>query len=427
MRVHNPPPINKAVSTDARSNWAATNQKYEAAAKFRDALAALSRADHDQSIVLDDHSFLDVVTVVTGGGRAVVVRFRVRHGRIVGRTVHLVDRSLDETSAEVFDAVLPDAYTDRRDVPPVVVTDEETAQSQWAPEFLGSLRGKRVTLSVPQRGKRVRMLDMAKRDAQSVLARDSLRREADHNVRSRALQELGEALGLEQPPFRIECFDMSHLQGTNYVGSMVVFEDAMSKKADYRHFNVKEILGNDDAGAMEEVVRRRLQYWTEEQSTSKFKRANLIIIDGGLPQLHAAEKAARSLGLTGQVEFVALAKREELLYRPGRPDPIALDRGSESLYLVQRIRDEAHRFAITFHRSKRAKSMIATILDGVPGLGPKRRDRLMLEMGSLDTLRAATLDELTALPWLPADVAQSLYDHLRAPVEPQLRRKRDDD
>jgi len=410
-----------------RMNWAATNQKYEAAAKFRDALAALSRADHDQSIVLDDHSFLDVVTVVTGGGRAVVVRFRVRHGRIVGRTVHLVDRSLDETSAEVFDAVLPDAYTDRRDVPPVVVTDEETAQSQWAPEFLGSLRGKRVTLSVPQRGKRVRMLDMAKRDAQSVLARDSLRREADHNVRSRALQELGEALGLEQPPFRIECFDMSHLQGTNYVGSMVVFEDAMSKKADYRHFNVKEILGNDDAGAMEEVVRRRLQYWTEEQSTSKFKRANLIIIDGGLPQLHAAEKAARSLGLTGQVEFVALAKREELLYRPGRPDPIALDRGSESLYLVQRIRDEAHRFAITFHRSKRAKSMIATILDGVPGLGPKRRDRLMLEMGSLDTLRAATLDELTALPWLPADVAQSLYDHLRAPVEPQLRRKRDDD
>ena len=410
-----------------RMNWAATNQKYEAAAKFRDALAALSRADHDQSIVLDDHSFLDVVTVVTGGGRAVVLRFRVRHGRIVGRTVNLVDRSLDETSAEVFDAILPDAYTDRRDVPPVVVTDEKTAQSQWAHEFLGSLRGKRVTLSVPQRGKRVRMLDMATRDAQSVLARDSLRREADHNVRSRALQELGEALGLEQPPFRIECFDMSHLQGTNYVGSMVVFEDAMSKNADYRHYNVKEILGNDDAGAMEEVVRRRLQYWTEEQSTSKFNRANLIIIDGGLPQLHAAEKAARSLGLTGQVEFVALAKREELLYRPGRPDPIVLDRGSESLYLVQRIRDEAHRFAITFHRSKRAKSMIATILDGVPGLGPKRRDRLMLEMGSLDTLRAATLDELMALPWLPVDVAQSLYDHLRAPVEPQLRRKRDDD
>ncbi len=410
-----------------RMEWAATNQKYEAAAKFRDALAALSRADHDQSIVLDDHSFLDVVTVVTGGGRAVVVRFRVRHGRIVGRTVHLVDRSLDESSAEVFDAVLPDAYSDPSDVPPVIVTDEETASSVWAPEFLGSLRGKRVTLSVPQRGKRVRMLDMAKRDAQAVLARDSLRREADHNVRSRALQELGEALGLDQPPFRIECFDMSHLQGTNYVGSMVVFEDAMAKKADYRHFNVKEILGNDDAGAMEEVVRRRLQYWTEEQSTSKFKRANLIIIDGGLPQLHAAQKAARSLGLSDQVEFVALAKREELLYRPGRPDPIALERGSESLYLVQRIRDEAHRFAITFHRSKRAKSMIATILDGVPGLGPKRRDRLMLEMGSLDTLRAATLEELTALPWLPAEVAQSLYDHLRAPVEPQLRRKRDDD
>jgi excinuclease ABC subunit C len=271
------------------------------------------------------------------------------------------------------------------------------------------------------------MLEMATRDANSILQRDSLRREADHNVRSRALQEMGAALGLEQPPFRIECFDMSHLQGTNYVGSMVVFEDALSKKSEYRHFNVKEILGNDDAGAMQEVVRRRLQYWNDEQGTSNFRRANLIIIDGGLPQLHAAQKAAASLGLTGQVEFVALAKREELLYRPGWPEPVALERGSESLYLVQRIRDEAHRFAITFHRSKRGKSMVATVLDGVPGLGPKRRDRLMLEMGSLDNLRAATLDELEALAWLPHDVARSIYDHLRAPVEPQLRRMRDDD
>jgi excinuclease ABC subunit C len=220
---------------------------------------------------------------------------------------------------------------------------------------------------------------------------------------------------------------MSHLQGTNYVGSMVVFEDALAKKADYRHFNVKEVFGNDDAGAMQEVVRRRLGYWNEEQAQSKFRRANLIIIDGGLPQLHAAEKAAASLGLSGKVEFVALAKREELLYRPGSSTPIALDRGSESLYLVQRIRDEAHRFAISFHRSKRAKSMVATLLDGVDGLGPKRRERLMLQLGSLENLRAATLDELTTLEWLPDVVAQNIYDRLRAPSAPRLAKGTKDD
>jgi excinuclease ABC subunit C len=175
------------------------------------------------------------------------------------------------------------------------------------------------------------------------------------------------------------------------------------------------------------VVRRRLSYWNEEQSQSKFRRANLIIIDGGLPQLHAAEKAAASLRLSGQVEFVALAKREELLYRPGSSTPIALDRGSECLYLVQRIRDEAHRFAISFHRSKRAKSMVATLLDGVDGLGPKRRERLMLQLGSLENLRAATLDELTTLEWLPDVVAQNIYDRLRAPSAPRLAKGTKDD
>jgi excinuclease ABC subunit C len=200
---------------------------------------------------------------------------------------------------------------------------------------------------------------------------------------------------------------------------MVVFEDALPIKTDYRHFNVKEVLGNDDVGAMEEVVRRRLMHWEEQQSNSKFRRADLIIIDGGLPQLHAAEKAAKSLGLKGLVEFTALAKREELLYRPGSSVPIALERGSESLYLVQRIRDEAHRFAITFHRSKRGKSMVASSLEGVEGLGPARRERLLGVFGSLNALRQATFDELDALAWLPSDVATRLYDHLQAPTAPK--------
>jgi len=399
---------------------AASQQHYEAAAKARDGLEALERAASDQSIVLDDHSNLDVIAIATQGGRAALVRFRVRHGRIIGRTVHLIDRSMDEDDAEILETALPELYDDPSLVPPVIVTSDVAATSQVTRDFLVRRRGRPVEVVCPQRGRRRRVLELARHDADAVIDRDSLRRQSDHNVRSRALQEIGAALGLAQPPFRIECFDMSHLQGTNYVGSMVVFEDALPKKSDYRHFNVKEILGNDDAGAMHEVVRRRLAYWHEEQAQSKFRRANLIIIDGGLPQLHAAEKAAASLGLASEVEFVALAKREELLYRPGSSVPIALERGSESLYLVQRIRDEAHRFAISFHRSKRAKSMVATLLDGVDGLGPKRRERLMLQMGSLDNLRSASIEELKAFAWLPDDVAQNIYDRLRAPSAPRL-------
>ncbi|MFZ1063583.1 MAG: excinuclease ABC subunit UvrC [Acidimicrobiales bacterium] len=401
-----------------RMNDAAQLKHYEAAAKARDALEALDRAARDQSVVLDDHSDLDVIAVDTEGGRAAVVRFRVRHGRIIGRTVHLVDRSMDEDDTQIIEVVLPELYVDASDVPPVVVVASAASASSLTGAYLSGLRGRPVEVVAPRRGRRRRVLELATNDARSVIGRDSLRRQSDHNVRSRALQELGEALGLDQPPFRIECFDMSHLQGTNYVGSMVVFEDAIAKKADYRHFNVKEIIGNDDVGAMQEVVRRRLSHLDENQSTTKFRRPDLIIIDGGLPQLHAAQKAADQVGVTS-LELAALAKREELLFRPGSSTPIALERGSESLYLVQRIRDEAHRFAITFHRSKRAKSMVASSLEGVAGLGPARRERLMNEFGSLDALRQASIEELEGLGWLPQVVAKNIYDHLRAPSVPR--------
>jgi excinuclease ABC subunit C len=398
---------------------ASLKKHYEAAAKARDGLAALERAASAQSIVLDDHSNLDVIALASEGSRAAVVRFRVRFGRIVGRTVHLVDRSMDEDDREILENAMTEMYLDASSVPGVVVVERQSLATPLVVAYLSDVRGKAVQVLAAQRGKRRRVVELAVHDAQAVINRDSLRRQADHNVRSRALQELGAALSLEQPPYRVECFDMSHLQGTNYVGSMVVFEDALPVKNDYRHFNVKEILGNDDVGAMEEVVRRRLSHWEEHQGTSKFRHPDLIIIDGGLPQLHAAEKAARSLELTGLVEFVALAKREELLFRPGSSSPIALERGSESLYLVQRIRDEAHRFAITFHRSKRGRSMVSSSLEGVEGLGPARRDRLLAQFGSLNALRQATLDELDALAWLPGDVATRLYDHLQAPSSPR--------
>ncbi len=406
---------------------ASEKKHYEAAAKARDGLEALERAASVQNVVLDDHSNLDVLAVASDGGRAAVVRFRVRFGRVIGRSVHLIDRSMDESDAEILEGLLTDLYADAESVPPVVLVADDSSATPLMRQYLSGLRARPVEVAVPKRGKRRRALELATHDAHSVIDRDSLRRQSDHNVRARALQELGAALALVQPPFRIECFDMSHLQGTNYVGSMVVFEDGLAKKSDYRHFNVKEVLGNDDVGAMEEVVRRRLGYWADEQKVTKFRRADLIIIDGGLPQLHAAQKAAATLGLTDQVEFAALAKREELLYRPGSSAPIALERGSESLYLVQRVRDEAHRFAISFHRSKRGKSMVASSLSGVDGLGPARRERLLTAFGSLDALRHATLDELEALAWLPGGVARRLYDHLQAPAQPKPAKGSDDE
>lgn len=405
---------------EAQMSEAAKKRHYEAAAKARDGLSALERAASSQNVVLDDHSNLDAIAVATDGGRAAVARFRVRFGRVIGRTVHLIDRSLDESDAEIIESLLPDLYLDSSDVPPIVLMAIPGGTTSLIEAFLKELRRASVEVVVPQRGKRRRLVEWALDDARSLIARDSIRRQSDHNVRSRALSELGTALGLGQPPYRIECFDMSHLQGTNYVGSMVVFEDAMARKSEYRHFNVRESLGNDDVGAMREVVRRRLAYWKDDQATSKFSRADLLIIDGGLPQLHAAQKAAADVGLGDSIEFVALAKREELLYRPGSSTPIALDRGSESLYLVQRIRDEAHRFAISFHRSKRGRSMVETSLAGIAGIGPARRERLMTEFGSVDALRRASLDELRTLKWLPAELAQTLYDHLQAPSAPRL-------
>jgi excinuclease ABC subunit C len=392
---------------------ASRNQHYEAAAKARDGLAALERAARIQSVVLDDRSSLDVLAMASEGSRSALVRFRVRFGRVVGRTVHLVDRSMDESDSEILESALTHLYGESESVPATVVVERSSFVSSLSVQYLCNRRAGPVRVHVAQRGKRRRVLDMASRDAAAVIQRDSLRRQSDHNVRSRALQELGQALSLREPPYRIECFDMSHLQGTDYVGSMVVFEDALALKRDYRHFTIKEVLGNDDVGAMHEVLLRRLSHWSETATPSKFRRADLIVIDGGPAQLHAAQAAARALGLEECVEFVALAKREELLYRPGRSTPVALERGSESLYLVQRIRDEAHRFAISFHRSKRGKSMIASTLEGVRGLGPTRRERLVLEFGSLRALRQASLEELRAVTWLPEDVARRLYDHLQ--------------
>ena len=234
------------------------------------------------------------------------------------------------------------------------------------------------------------------------------------------MTELQSALSLREAPLRIECYDMSHLQGTDYVGSMVVLEDGLAKRSDYRRFTVKSVPGNDDYAAMEEVLTRRLTALKEAPPVPEggrprrfAYRPNLLLVDGGKGQLHVAERVVRELGLDGEIELAALAKQFEEVYRPGSPDPVRLRRGSDALYLLQRVRDEAHRFAITFHRERRGKRMTRSILDDIPGLGPTRQGPLVKELGGVNAVRAATLEQLQALSWLPDAVGLAVYDGVR--------------
>lgn len=398
---------------------ASREKRYEDAARARDSLRALEIAGTDQHVVLDAKSEIDLIGVSRSGNRAVVTAVQVRSGRVLGRDSALFDIDAESTDSDVIEMYCATRYTDPNRIPSQLVFDAPADTHELVAALLGKLRKGAVRAQGPRGDRQRSLLRSACEDGESVLRRDSLRRTADHNVRSQALIEIGRALGLAAPPYRIECFDMSHLQGTNYVGSMVVATDGLPAKSFYRHFNVKSVWGNDDAGAMREVLSRRLRYLMDDEAGSKFPRPDLIVIDGGVPQLHAAVAAAKEIGVSG-LEFVALAKREELLYRPGVDNPIRLERGSEALYLLQRIRDEAHRFAITFHRSKRGSAMVTSLLEGVPGLGSTRQEKLMDHFGSIKSIRAASLDTLLAISWLPDDVGRALYDHLHQEHRPRL-------
>jgi excinuclease ABC subunit C len=404
-----------ALSRDlaARMRAAAADRDYETAARLRDSLAHVERASDTQQILLSDRDDLDAVGVATDGLQACVVRLEIRRGRVVGRASLSADLVEELDDSALRTRFLGDLYGEDHPPPKEVVIDVLPDDAQSVTSWLAAMRGGPVRMASPASGKRRGVIDLASTNAEEDLRRRGLRRAADHNARSRALVELQEALGLECPPFRIECYDMSHLQGSSYVGSMVVFEDALPAKASYRHFSIKTIRGNDDVGAMQEVLDRRLSHWRREGGTDRFGRnPDLLLIDGGLGQLHAVESVVERHGLTGSVEIASLAKRMEEVFRPGSSTPVLLPRASEALYLLQRIRDEAHRFAISFHRSTRGRAMTASLLDGVEGLGAARRERLLETFGSVGAIREAPLDELLALSWLPSDVARRVHSRL---------------
>ncbi len=295
-------------------------------------------------------------------------------------------------------------------------------------EWLTMLRGSRVQIRTPQRGDKRELLETVTRNAKEEFTRHRLRRASDHNTRSRALTELQHHLDLPEAPLRIECYDMAHIQGTDYVGSMVVLEDGLPNKREYRRFKIRDVPGNDDYAAMAEVVRRRLTAYLAERDRPINERGDkpgrfayppqLLLVDGGKGQLSAAKRVIDELELTDEIPVAGLAKRFEEVFIPGRSDPVEIPRGSEALFMLQRVRDEAHRFANTFHGERRSKRMTTSSLDGIPGLGETRKKKLIAAMGGVNAVKRASLDELRAHSFLPDAVAVAIHDRFHPSIAP---------
>jgi excinuclease ABC subunit C len=412
---------------EAEMREAATELEFERAARLRDRLGAVRRASEKQQMVVEKNEDVDVVGLADDELEAAVQVFFVRKGRVLGRKGFVVDKTEDLSEGELVDRILEGLYAE---VPPLgfpkqVLVPVPSADPDLYEEWLEHQRGSRVTIRVPQRGAKRELMAMVTRNAEEELTRHRLRRSADHNTRARALNELQEYLELPEAPLRIECYDMSHIQGSDYVGSMVVLEDGLPKKSEYRRFKIRSGQGNDDFAAMEEVLTRRLTAYLDEREKPVADRGarfsyppQLLLVDGGKGQLGVAVRVLESLGLEEEIPVASLAKQFEEVYRPGRSAPVRVPRQSDALYLLQRIRDEAHRFAISYHRQLRGKRMTTSVLDGIPGLGPTRKARLVKELGGVGAVKAASLDTLRDLSWLPDPVAEAVYEKVHAPALP---------
>ena len=419
---------------------AAAELDFERAARLRDDLGALRRALEKQAVVLGDGTDADVVAFADDELEAAVQVFHVRGGRVRGQRGWIVEKPGDpgdSAQERLVEQFLTQFYGDQAElggvwdrssspdqradessnpVPREVLVPSLPANAEELGTWLSELRGSRVALRVPQRGDKRALAETVQRNAQDALQQHKLKRAGDFTARSAALQNVQESLGLADAPLRIECVDISHVQGTDVVGSLVVFEDGLPRKSDYRHFAIREAAGDgrsDDVASIAEVTRRRFlrhvqDLPTESDPPRRFAYPpNLYVVDGGAPQVNAARAVLDELGV-GDVAVIGLAKRLEEVWGPAEPDPIIMPRNSEGLYLLQRVRDEAHRFAISYHRSKRSKRMTASALDAVPGLGEIRRRALVTHFGSLARLRKAGIDEITSVPGIGSATAAAV-------------------
>lgn len=402
-----------------------SRQEFERAAKFRDRLSAISHVLEKQLMVGEVGDDLDVVGVAQDDFTASVQVFFVRRGRVIGRNGFSLEKVEDVTTARLLDRIFETMYGElpALGVPKIVLVPTEPDSLGAIESWLTEIRGTPVHVRVPMRGDKRELLATVTHNAQQELKRHSTRRATDHDSRTRALTELQVALRLPQIPLRIECYDMAHLHGTDYVGSMVVLEDGLPSKKEYRRFKIKDVVGNDDYAAMREVLTRRLSAYVKERDMPVNERGTtpgrfayapqLLLVDGGKGQLSVAIDVVQSLGLSDEIPVASLAKQFEQVFIPGLDGPVVLGRTSDALFMLQVIRDEAHRFANTFHRKLRGKRMKEGSLDGIAGLGESRRKKLLLEMGGLAGVKSASLDQLRAVTWLPESVAIAVFEHLR--------------
>jgi excinuclease ABC subunit C len=405
---------------------------FERAARLRDDLGAIEKALEKQAVVLGDGTDADVIALAEDPLEVAVQIFYVRGGRIRGQRGWVADRADESDTAELVGQFLLQLYAGADDdgVPREILVPALPAEHQVFEELLSERRGSRVRIRVPQRGDKRTLQETVARNAGQSLMMHKTKRGTDLTARNQALEEIQQALGLDEAPLRIECYDISNLQGTEVVASMVVFEDGLPRKSEYRRFVIRGVEGQNDVASMHEVITRRFRRLLDEQARStevdtesgpmlvdpetgrprKFAYApGLVVVDGGPPQVAAAQAAMRELGVV-DIPVCGLAKRLEEVWLPEQEDPVIFARTSEGLYLLQRVRDEAHRFAITHHRSRRSKSMVESLLDDVPGLGEVRRRTLVKHFGSLKKLRAAEVDEIAQVPGIGPRTAMAIKD-----------------
>jgi excinuclease ABC subunit C len=426
---------------------ASERMDFEKAARLRDDLGAMGRALEKQAVVLGDGSDVDVIALAEDPLEVAVQIFYVRGGRIRGQRGWVADRVAEGDTGELVEDFLLQLYTGDSDaIPREILVPALPADHATFEQLFSELRGAHVAIRVPQRGDKRTLQETVARNAMEALALHKTKRASDLTTRNRALEEIQEALELDEVPLRIECYDISNLQGTEVVASMVVFEDGLSKKSEYRKFVIKGVDGQNDVASMHEVITRRFRRLLDEQARSvevqtppstgpdasqaqhsgpmlvdpetgrprKFAYSpGLVVVDGGPPQVAAAQKALDELGID-DVPVVGLAKRLEEVWVPQEEDPVILARSSEGLYLLQRIRDEAHRFAITHHRNRRSKSMVESALDDVPGLGEVRRRTLLKHFGSLKKLREAEVADIAQVPGIGPTTAAAIKDAVAA-------------
>lgn len=445
---------------------AAENLDFERAARLRDDVGAIEKVMEQQSVVFTDGTDADVIAMVDDELEASVQVFHVRDGRIRGQRGWVVEKAGESSLEEQFQDFLVQFYSEAAEraeqelaedaalqrrgvdkqaherraikvIPRDILVQVEPKERADVARVIGDLRGAAVDIRVPQRGDKRALMETVQKNAKDALRQHKLKRVGDITARSAALQDIQEALGMETPPLRIECTDISHIQGTNVVASLVVFEDGLPKKSDYRRYRIKEAAGDgrsDDVGSIAEVTRRRFKRHHEdkravpdeelEESTfvdeettgaqsAKFAYPpQLFVVDGGAPQVAAAQAVFDELGIV-DVTLVGMAKRLEELWIPGDDEPVILPRNSQALYLLQQIRDEAHRFAITYHRQQRSKSMRASALDDVPGLGARRRTDLVKHFGSVKKLRAASVEDIMEVKGIGPKLAEAIASHLK--------------